>query len=340
MGELAPTFAEASGELRRALWLRALAARLDSPREQRRQELQDFVEQLNSTSEEDLVRECTLLPSPGAPPRPVQRYTTSCGPAVIQIMLSEHDPIFALSQERFWNFEREFTDEIAIFQKDLLEEHGGVAVRRKESLVRTRVNSWIRTLGEQDKLSKEQQQDTKRYLNLGGKMTSMARDGLSTLREAFSGAPTVSEVRRLRSHPVSTRGEGLDSHEFLTALNETLSAPVGVTFVITEPPGGFGPGKAKNHFSTAARLLRQGLWVPFGTANPDHWMLMVNVKGSAPKRCFLVIDPEKGRSAWIKERELCGGHFLVQPFALTSKPNGHIDCFFFSQPNEESPRGS
>ena len=71
-----------------------------------------------------------------------------------------------------------------------------------------------------------------------------------------------------------------------------------------------------------------GLDVPFGIAEPAHWMLLTAVKGEQPNRSFLVSDPDGGRTAWVSEHDFRDGSFADQQFQLCEKHNRpYVDSF-------------
>ena len=107
---------------------------------------------------------------------------------------------------------------------------------------------------------------------------------------------------------------------------------VGTRYIQTDPEWGFGRGQAKKYIDQVAKALRAGYDVPFGTAEPGHYMLLTAVKGRGANRSFLVSDPEGGRTRWVSEKRFLNGRFLSDEFELCWKQQrGYVDGFFLPE---------
>ncbi len=68
--------------------------------------------------------------------------------------------------------------------------------------------------------------------------------------------------------------------------------------------------------------------VPFGIAEPAHWMLLSAVEGEGAERRFLVSDPDGGRTVWVSDADLRSGEFARTQFHLCEdKDRPYIDSF-------------
>ena len=139
---------------------------------------------------------------------------------------------------------------------------------------------------------------------------------------------TSAELERLRAERHPPRDEGIRTVDYLAALAKYLTPVTGWTYKSTNPPDGFARGQIYRHLDEVERALRRGIDVPFGIAEPGHWMLLSAVKGRGPHRHFLVSDPDGGRTAWVDEDAFRSGSFARDTFFLPdADQRPYVDCF-------------
>ena len=260
-----------------------------------------------------------------------QRFSASCGPTVLQMLICEADPAIAFEVHDAGLFSDSARDGPASFQRELLEQYGGVALGRRDWQIRSRLRNASGRLVASKQISGAELTSFRRYVEAAGPRTKAAARALALLRSQFAGLPTATELRRLRrAGPMPERDEGIDTASFLDALNKHATPKTGLTYRSTSPDYGFARGQVWRHVDAIERTLRQGIDVPFGVSEPGHWMLMTHVKGKKPNRAFLVSDPEGGRTAWVRERDFIKGTFVDAQFHLCSgEERGYVDCVIF-----------
>lgn len=256
-----------------------------------------------------------------------QRFTASCGPSVIQMMLAEADPLYALKLHDAGLYREGTRDAVAQFQRELLEAHGGIAVGEHVAQTRARFRN---ALGRLD-LGPEDKKALQSYVEGGKskKLTARAASGLEKMRRTFDGFPTARELSELRARVIAPRDEGLGFEDFAAALAKIMTPATGVSYRQTTPAWGFARGQAWRHLDAVASTLRAGILVPFGISEPSHWMLASDVDGKKPNRRFLISDPLGGKTAWVHERALISGVFVGEDFRLSvGRERGFIDSFY------------
>jgi hypothetical protein len=246
-----------------------------------------------------------------------QRFTGSCGPTTLQMMLAEADPVTAFAWHDGLTSDST-SDAVAEFQKAILMLHGGgKALGRTESLLRSRIHNALAKL----QIDARPLDD---FLFKGGVRTKVAERALKALRDAY-GFPSEADVDRLRTNPLPQSDDGVDSDALLKVLHDEVTPFIGVRYRATDI---FGRGTVKKHLDEVARVLRKGFDVPFGIAEPPHWALLTAVKGKKPEREFLVSDPDSGRTVWVHERDFVRGKFVEQQLDIArpgDKP--YVDMF-------------
>lgn len=257
-----------------------------------------------------------------------QRFTASCGPTVLQMMVAEADPVtaFLFHGDRLaGNRSRGL---IAEFQRSILERLGGVAIGRVEATLRSRLKNALGRLQANAHIASEAAASLRRHVFEKGPFDAGARLALDALRAHFTGFPSDEELGLLQRGPLPRRDEGVGSLELTRAINTLVTPLVGVEYAQTSPEEGFARGQAWRHLDEVARALRSGLDVPFGIVEPAHWMLMTAVRGRKPHRSFLVSDPDGGRTAWVLEKDLRSGRFADVQFHLSTKrERPYVDSF-------------
>jgi hypothetical protein len=265
-----------------------------------------------------------------------QRFTGSCGPTVIQMVLAEADPIVAFAIHDSGITADSTQDDVAKFQRVLLETYGGIAVGRKESILSSRLRNGLGRLRSNGHLSTAQSQAILNHAFESTELGAVGKAGLKIVRDAFEGLPSNDDIKRLQQSNLRS-DEGMSTEGFCEALNARLGPLTGVTYESTSPTDGFARGQAYRHMDKVARALRRGIDIPFGIREPAHWMMLSAVKGRKPGRQFLVSDPDGGRTAWVGEKDLLKGDFGDDPFQLCMPDErSYIDCFLL--PSEESLR--
>ncbi|MBI2374335.1 MAG: hypothetical protein HYV07_10110 [Deltaproteobacteria bacterium] len=256
-----------------------------------------------------------------------QRFTASCGPTVVEMMVGESDPVFAHSIHEE-GLEADATKGVAAgFQESVLLSGGGIPLGKTEAQIRARLRNAAGRLKEA--LDPKSLADLERFSSANGPRTTRVKAALELIRKKFDGFPTEAELTRLAaSGPLPQKDEGTSTEAFLAAIHTHVTPRTGVRYAGTQPPEGFARGQAWRHLDAVTETLRQGIDVPFGVSEPAHWMLLTHVAGHKPNRRFLVSDPESGRTAWIPEKSLVKGSFVTDPFRLTwPNQRGYIDTF-------------
>lgn len=267
-----------------------------------------------------------------------QRFTGSCGPTVIQMILAEADPMVAFAIHDSGITSDSTQDDVAKFQRSLLEAYDGIAVGRKESILSSRLRNGLGRLRANGHLSNAQSEAILNHAFQQTKLGTAGEAGLAIIRNAFDGFPSGADIERLQQSNLRL-DEGMHTEGFCEALNDRLGPLTGITYESTSPADGFARGQAYRHLDKVVRALKRGIDIPFGIQEPAHWMMLSAVKGRKPMRQFLVSDPDGGRTAWVREDALLKGSFGDAPFALCMpEERSYIDCFLL--PTEESMRAS
>ncbi|MFT3711901.1 MAG: hypothetical protein QM817_30035 [Archangium sp.] len=258
-----------------------------------------------------------------------QRFTASCGPTVLQMVLAEADPVMAFAIHDAGLRSDSTTDAVAKFQRAVLEELGGVAIGRRESHTASRLNNILGRLVTSGKVSAPQREALSAYAKGVAPMTVAASRALETVRAQYDGFPDDAELERVRTALLPARDEGVDTERFQTLMNKMTRELTGIEYRMTNGPDGFARGGAGKYLDAVEKALAGGIDVPFGVSEPAHWMLLTNVKREGGVRSFLVSDPDGGRTAWVKEKDFVSGKFGSEPFQL-NKPGErpYVDSFF------------
>jgi hypothetical protein len=257
----------------------------------------------------------------------IQRFTASCGPTTLQMMLAEADPILAFAINHSGRASPSTRGGAADFQRAMLEEYGGIAVGRAESYLASRVHNAFAQLVRSGAVTAKQRDAALAFLK-GGEQKDGTAEGLEACRQRY-GFPTEAEVAQLRAALIPPRDEGLGFEQFIEMLNAQARSVIGKGFKQTAPADGFPRGGAAKHLDDVEKALKAGFDVPLGTVEPAHWMLLTAVKHDDGGRMFLMSDPDAGRTAWVSEKDLVSGKALDAQFHL-NKPSEkpYIDSFF------------
>lgn len=258
-----------------------------------------------------------------------QRFTNSCGAAVLQMMLAEADPVLAFSLNEVGLTTDATDDPIATFQRELLDSVHGVALGRREAQLRSRLRNALGRQVRKGSLTPRERDALLEHALRQGPLTAEGQRALGRVRAAYEGFPDDLTLARLRRQRQPEDDPGIGTREFAHAIARHVSPVTGTRYAQTSPPEGFGRGEARPHLDRVARALERGIDVPFGIMEPAHWMLLTAVRGRKPKRSFLVTDPDGGRTAWVAERDLVSGAFADRQFQLSlPHERPYIDCFF------------
>ena len=257
----------------------------------------------------------------------IQRFTASCGPTTLQMLLAEADPILAFAINHEGRALPSMRGPVADFQRAVLEEYGGIAVGRSESHLASRVHNAFAQLVRSGAVTSSQRDAALSFLK-GGPQGEGTAEGLEACRQRY-GFPTESEVATLRAAMLPAHDEGLGFEAFTTMLNAHAREVLGKGFKQTAPADGFARGGAAKHLDAVEKALKAGFDVPAGVCEPAHWMLLTAVKHEGGGRAFLVSDPDGGKTAWVSEKDLVSGKALGEAFHLP-KPGErpYIDSFF------------
>ncbi len=253
-----------------------------------------------------------------------QRFTASCGTTVIQMMLAEADPAYALTLHDAGIHADSASDPTADFQRALLEPAGGIALGRREAWLRSRLRNGLARLGSTQDVTDAQARALLNHALSGGPRSASANKAVAALRARYDGFPSDTELKLLARARLPDRDEGLGSDVFLKAVHDVITPRTGVTYRVVE----FDREDAAPHLDKVAQALERGIDVPFGTSEPAHWMMFSAVRGTPPARAFLVSDPDGGRTAWVSQRDLVRGNFARDIFFLPRKDERpYVDTF-------------
>lgn len=257
-----------------------------------------------------------------------QRYSASCGPTVIHMMVAESDPVLSFALHEAGLDTPGPDTEAARFQRAVLEHHGGVAVLGTDGQLWSRFRNALGRVRDDPSVSAAGVAALERFVTRKGRLTSAALEVVDALHARFA-FPTRADLDLLRERPIPARDEGIGTEGLLAALDRHVSPTTGVYYRETTPAGGFARGQAYRHIDAVARALSRGIDVPFGISEPSHWMLLSAVTGAKPERSFLMSDPFSGRTAWVTEADLKSGVFAARQFDLCiGKERGYVDCFY------------
>lgn len=257
-----------------------------------------------------------------------QRFTASCGPTVLQMVLAEADPVMAFAIHDAGLRSDSTTDVVAKFQRAVLEELGGIALGRREAHSAARIHNALGRLVTQGKVSPPQRDALLAYTKGVAPMTVAASRALETLRGSANGFPDDAQLERVRTALLPARDEGVDTEGFLKAMNRMVGELTGIEYRMTNGPEGFARGQAGKHLDAVEAALKHGIDVPFGISEPAHWMVLTHVKTEGGTRHFLVSDPDGGRTAWVKEKDFLSGKFGTD-FGLPGPgERPYVDSFF------------
>lgn len=259
----------------------------------------------------------------------LQRFTSTCGPTVLQMVLAEADPVVAFAINAGGRASTSSRDGTADFQRAVLEEFGGLGIPRLEAALAARLKNALGRLTSAGGITPDQRDALLRHARSQGPLDARAKNALHAVREQYDGFPTEAELGTLRTAILPARDAGLGTTEFLAAFDKYVKSVTGTKYRCTEPADGFGRGQAARHLDAVARALETGHDVPFGVCEPAHWMLMTATRKGDAGREFLVSDPDGGRTAWVKEKDLVSGTFGSTQFFLSQpRERPYIDSFF------------
>ena len=256
----------------------------------------------------------------------VQRFTAACGPTVIQMILAENDPLLAFAIHRAGVHSTRTDDTAARFQRHLLASFGATAVGRVETHLRARLHNALGRLVRAGAIARSAQEALRRHAEGRAPLAPVAARALAAVRERYDGFPSDRQLARLRrAGPLAPQSDGWSIETFGAALDRFVRPVTGLSYRLAE----FGRGQAWRHLDVVTRALWLGAEVPFGIAEPAHYMLLSDVRGRAPGRWFLVSDPDAGRTAWVAEPDFRSGRFVDRQFHLCAQgEQGYVDSFF------------
>jgi hypothetical protein len=270
-----------------------------------------------------------------------QRFTASCGPTTLQMMLAEADPILAFAIHREGLHSDDASDAVSDFQRQVLEAYGGISVGRREAHHKARINNALGRAIQAGRITESDSTALKAHLYEDRPLSDAADKALAALRQRYGGFPTDDDLARVKAGPHASSDAGMDGEALLSALHDHLSPLTGVRYRETNPKGGFARGQAYRHLDAVQDALQKGIDVPFGTSEPGHWMLLSAVKGKRPRRQFLVSDPDGGKTDWVRERDFLDGSFADTQFHLSeSHERPYVDTFLLPQKGDGNSDGS
>lgn len=259
----------------------------------------------------------------------LQRFTSTCGTTVLQMVMAEADPVLAFAINAEGRSSLSAKDGAGTFQRKVLEEFGGVGIPRLESHLASRLKNGLGQLVRAGEVTPDMQRSLIRFATAQGPLDARAKNAIEALRTHYDGFPTDADLQKLKAAVLPARDEGLGTAEFQRALTKYASQLTGLGYQMTAPADGFGRGEAKKHLDPVERALARGADVPFGVSEPAHWMLLTASRRVDGAREFLVSDPDGGKTAWVTEKDFVSGAFGDRQFHL-NKPGErpYVDCFF------------
>ena len=245
----------------------------------------------------------------------IQRFTASCGPTTLQMMLAEADPVFAFAVFEHGLASTSAADPVARFQRALLEAHGGTAIGRVEAFDRARLRNLLGRLAHAGALDAAGRDALRRHALAGAPLTPVAHHALDVVRAHANGFPGDAALARLHEERWPERDSGIDTAAMMDMVHTHITPRTGVRYRAIS----FARGQAWRHVDEVAAALKRGVDVAVGVSEPGHWMLASAVKGRRPRRAFLISDPDGGRTAWVLERDFARASFCTEPFHLPAK---------------------
>jgi hypothetical protein len=257
----------------------------------------------------------------------VQRHSSSCGPTTLQMMIAEADPIFALSLHHCGVSNLDSDDAVALFQRRLVEKHGGIAIGRLEAFERARLRNVLGRLQRSGEIEVSSKSALLGFVERQQPSSVDVERALAHVRQCTNGFPDAACIDRLRAQVWPERDEGIGSEAMLSLLQEYVTPLTGGTYQERT----CGRGRSKRHLGEVCDTLKQGHDVVLGIAEPGHWMLMSATRIEGGERHFLISDPDSGKTAWVKEAALADGTFASQVFQL-SRPDErpYVDTFLLA----------
>ena len=305
------------------LILKAVAARKEAFKKNAKkagEQIGDFADEIRGEDTEALIAS-TSTRDIGGDDGLQQKFTMSCGPTSIQIVMGEADPVFALEVSDEAKHDLDYDSDVGRMQAKLL---GKAAAPRALEPRWKAFKAYLNgsTIPPAD-LPKWQSM----FKWLGGRgHTPAKRDEGIALAEAAGF--TRDELRAFKKYFVGLETEpGLQVGEFQTAVAQSkLSAVTNAKYPLHQ----FAKGAVKDtDLEDIYKGLFRGRDILVGViwnGGGGHYMVLTDVRGDAGDavtvREFLLSDPWEGDSQWITGADLKAGKF-------GTTGSGYIDDIYY-----------
>ena len=315
---------------RRCLLLKAFGV-LPERRARRWQAIQQFARDIGGVGRRKLLDQTTLLdidsgrntsrPTSGLglPDRAdddglLQKHTSSCGPAAVEAILGERDPIHA------WLVHREGGPQLLTggtisetFQAMGLTDSGDIAQLRHGYFEYRRLRQFCSELADAGALGRGERQALLYHCRTPGSIWSdKARMALAKLRRRRF--PTAAAIARMRQATPAVDSLGIDADSVRRIMRKTFGTHgcVRTSEILDTGREAF----VAIHLREIAKSVRRG-GVVLGTTR--HWWAMVDVREVPSGFDFLIHDTGTGISHWVDQKALIDGTFSASYF--TRKPD-------------------
>jgi hypothetical protein len=128
----------------------------------------------------------------------LQRFTSTCGPTVLQMVLAEADPVVAFAINAGGRTSTSSRDATADFQRAVLEEFGGVGIPRLESALAARLKNGLGRLTSSGAVTPDLRDALLRYTKSQGPLDARAKNALQA---AFPPTPSWARCAPRSSPP-------------------------------------------------------------------------------------------------------------------------------------------
>ena len=305
------------------LILKAVAARKAAFKKDAKkagEQIGDFADEIRGEDTEALI-ESTSTRDIGGGDGLQQKFTMSCGPTSIQIVMGEADPVFALEVSDEAKHDLDYDSDVGKMQAKLLGKAAAPrALEPRWKAFKAYLNGTTIPAADLPKW-----QSMLKWLG-GRGHTAAKRDEGIALAEAAGF--TAEELRAFKKYFVGLETEpGLQVGEFQSAIAKSkLSAVTNAKYPLHQ----FAKGAVKD---TDLEDIHKGLFrgrdILMGViwnGGGGHYMVLTDVRGSTDDavtaREFLLSDPWEGDSQWITGADLKAGKF-------GTTGSGYIDDIYY-----------
>jgi len=294
-----------------ALILKALGAR-PQPDKDALTAIEDFAKAIHGLPRYVLVRVTSLLDLDSrantaavdsitidySPPRGSQQNKgllgSSCGPAAVEVLLGEADPIFA-----FHVHAGNGDDDL---REVWLRHFSDPPNRRRGMYEYFRLRALCHKLVQEGPLTNQQRLATLTHCRTpNARLTDKAKTGLAIVHQR-GGFPTPADIAMMQTSNPTTTDES-DADHLLLVVHELLATPADGDF--TARQGNGAHFVTKNLAALAKTATNSGAVV--GSAN--HWWAVADARQNERGYQFLLHDTWTGVTAWVDQKSLTDGSY-------------------------------